>query len=76
MTIAHRVAPWETWQSIARDFYGDARRAGDLASRNGAEVGRIRMGGGAVDATTLALRDLRVVHRRGEVLPVNPAHLS
>jgi tetratricopeptide (TPR) repeat protein len=36
--VTHRVAQGETWRSLARDFYGDERRAESLARDNGMDA--------------------------------------
>lgn len=36
--VTHRVAEEETWESIAEDYYGDRRRAGNLAVYNGSSL--------------------------------------
>jgi tetratricopeptide (TPR) repeat protein len=36
--MTHRVTRGETWQSIARDFYGDEGRARELAQDNGSDL--------------------------------------
>jgi len=61
--ITHRVESGETWHSLARDFYGDERRAGELARDNGADV-KVPPRSGAAVRVFLGARDVERAKRR------------
>jgi tetratricopeptide (TPR) repeat protein len=61
--VTHRVESDETWQSIARDFYGDGRRAAELARDNGMKVEAQPLAGSAV-RVSLSGRDVKRLERR------------
>jgi len=62
-TITHRVTAGETWESLARDYYGNPTRAGELAADNGGEPARPPVEGSAV-RVLLTDRELRYVRNR------------
>jgi tetratricopeptide (TPR) repeat protein len=64
--VTHRVGHRETWQSIAREFYGDGERAGELAVYNGStEQEQPAVGSGV--RIPLTGSDLRSLDRRLEL---------
>jgi tetratricopeptide (TPR) repeat protein len=61
--ITHRVETGETWESLARDFYGDAGRARELAQDNGTALAEAPIAGSAV-RVLLTAREVASVRRR------------
>ena len=60
--ITHQVREGETWRSIARDFYRDEGRTGELAAFNGAHAGRPPAVGAGV-RVPLSRADLKLLER-------------
>ena len=63
--ITHRVESDETWESIARDFYGDEKRAASLARDNGMNEKEPPLAGSAV-RIALTSQDVKRMQRRLE----------
>ena len=61
--VTHRVAQGEDWRSLARDFYGDASRADEIARSNGMDPAAPPRAGGAV-RISLGARDAARLERR------------
>ncbi|HUV36138.1 MAG TPA: tetratricopeptide repeat protein [Patescibacteria group bacterium] len=61
--VTHKVREGETWQSMARDFYRDGTRAGELASFNGTREERPPAGGDGV-RVPLSRTDLELLEKR------------
>ncbi|UCF04281.1 MAG: tetratricopeptide repeat protein [bacterium] len=61
--VTHRVGYRETWQSIAREFYGDGERAGELAVYNGSTAQEQPATGSGI-RIPLTGSDLRSLDRR------------
>lgn len=61
--ITHRVEQGESWESLARDFYGDESRAADLARSNGMD-GALAPRAGAAVRIQLGAGDAARLERR------------
>jgi tetratricopeptide (TPR) repeat protein len=61
--ITHRVESGETWESLARDFYGDTDRARELAQDNGRDLAQALVEGSAI-RVLLTAREVDSVKNR------------
>ncbi len=64
-TVTHRVLGGETWESIARDYYGDRSRAEEVAAHNGF-VGHEQPPVGVGIRIPLSRHDVRSLEKRLE----------
>jgi tetratricopeptide (TPR) repeat protein len=73
--MTHRVAFGETWQSIARDFYGDESRSRELAQDNGSDLSRALREGSTI-RVLLTAREAETIQAKLEASRVYNAGLD